>query len=43
MSKLEYLILCFNDTPDILCLTETWLTDEDDPELYLVNGYTQVK
>ena len=43
LSKLESLILSFNDTPDILCLTETWLNDEDDPELYLVNGYTQVK
>ena len=43
LSKLESLILSFNDTPDILCLTETWLKDEYDPELYLVNGYTQVK
>ena len=40
---MESLILSFNDTTDILCLTETWLNDEDDPELYLVNGYTQVK
>ena len=41
LEKLEALVLSLESPPDILCLTETWLTDNDDPKLFLVNGYSQ--
>ena len=41
LEKLEALVLSLESSPDVLCLTETWLTDNDGPELFLVNGYTQ--
>ena len=41
LEKLEALVLSLESSPDVLCLTETWLTDNDDPKLFLVNGYTQ--
>ena len=39
--KLEALVLSLESPPEILCLTETWLTDNDDPKMFLVNGYNQ--
>ena len=39
--KLEALVLTRESPPDILCLTETWLAENDDPKMFLVNGYTQ--
>ena len=41
LEKLEALVLTRESPPDILCLTETWLAENDDPKMFLVNGYTQ--
>ena len=41
LEKLEALVLARESPPDILCLTETWLAENDDPKMFLVNGYTQ--
>ena len=41
LEKLEALVLSLESSPDVLCLTETWLTDYEDPILFLINGYTQ--
>ena len=37
--KLEALILSLESPPDIICLSETWLNDNDNSKGYLVNGY----
>ena len=39
--KLEALILSLESPPDVICLTETWLTANDDPKCYLLPGYRQ--
>ena len=39
--KLEALILSLESTPDIICITETWLTKNDPSESWLINGYNQ--
>ena len=38
---MEALVLSLESPPDILCLTETWLTDNDNFESHLVTGYNQ--
>ena len=38
-NDLEVLIYSLESPTSILCLTETWLSDED-PKTYLVKGYT---
>ena len=40
LEKLEALVLARESPPDILCLTETWLAENNDPEMFLENGYT---
>ena len=35
------LILSLESPPDIICLTETWLTDNDKNESWLISGYNQ--
>ena len=37
--ELEALITSLESPPEILCLTETWLSDSEEPENYLVCGY----
>ena len=37
--KLEALILSPESPPDIICITETWLTKNDPSESWLINGY----
>ena len=39
--NLEALILSLESPPAVLCLSETWLTDSDDLNSSLVNGYNQ--
>ena len=39
--KFDALVLSLESPPDRLCLTQTWLTDNDDPKMFLVNGYNQ--
>ena len=40
--NLETLILGLESPPSVLCLSETWLTENDDPKCYLVHGYNQL-
>ena len=37
--ELEALISCFESPPSIICLTESWLTNVDDPNLFKVTKY----
>ena len=39
-NDLEAFVLSQQCQPDELCITETWLTDEDDPGCMLIAGYT---
>ena len=39
LEDLEALAYSLESPPDILCLTETWLSEKDDPKLFLVTGY----
>ena len=41
LDELEALILSLEYPPDIICLTETWLTDNDKNESWLISGYNQ--
>ena len=36
---LETLIGSLESLPSILCITETWLSDDDNPDCYAVKGY----
>ena len=36
---LEALVNSIESPPDILCLTETWLSENKNPHSFLVNGY----
>ena len=36
---LEALISCFESPPSVICLTESWLTVKDDPNLFKVTCY----
>ena len=38
---MEALVLTAESPPDILCSTETWLTDNDNFESHLLTGYKQ--
>ena len=42
LDNLEALILGLESPPSVLCLSETWLTENDDPKCYLVHGYNQL-
>ena len=37
--ELEALISCFESPPSVICLTESWLTVNDDPNLFKVTNY----
>ena len=39
LEDLEALAYSLESPPDILCLTETWLSEKDDPNPFLVTGY----
>ena len=39
LEDLEALAYSLESPPDILCLTESWLSEKDDPKLFLVTGY----
>ena len=39
LEDLEALAYSLESPPDILCLKETWLSEKDDPKLFLVTGY----
>ena len=41
LDKLEALILGLSSPPSVLCLTETWLSENDDPKCFLLHGYSQ--
>ena len=43
VDNLEALILGLESPPFVLCLSETCLTENDDPKCYLVHGYNQLK
>ena len=38
----ESLVFSLNAQPDILCLSETWLSNDDNINSYSINGYTQI-
>ena len=38
--ELEALVNCLESPPNIICLTETWLSTDDDPGLYNLSNYT---
>ena len=38
-SDLEALILSLESKPDILCLNETWLSENDEPSNYVITGF----
>ena len=40
--ELEAVIYSLESPPSIICLTETWLTEDDNPKCFLVKGYNQV-
>ena len=42
IEDLEALVHSLESPPDILCLTETWLSKNDDPKSLLVTGYQNV-
>ena len=39
VNDLEALVHSLESLPDIICLTETWLSDNDDIDSLLVPGY----
>ena len=39
IKELESLVFSLESKPDILCLTETWLSESDEPKNYLIPGY----
>ena len=39
--KLESLVIGLESPLEILCLTETWLSENDNFNAYLINGYNQ--
>ena len=39
LSELEALVYSLESPPSILCLSETWLTENDDSKCYLIDGY----
>ena len=41
LDKLEALVLSLEKTPEIICLTETWLCESDNFAGLLINGYNQ--
>ena len=41
LDKLEPLILGLSSPPSVLCLTEKWLSENDDPKCFLLHGYSQ--
>ena len=41
LDKLEALILGLSSHPSVLCLSETWLSENDDPKCFLLQGYSQ--
>ena len=41
LDKLEALVLSLEKTPEIICLTETWLCESDNYAGLLINGYNQ--
>ena len=42
LDNLEALVLGLETPPCVLCLSETWLTENDDPKCFLVHGYNQL-
>ena len=42
LEDLEALVSSLESPPDILCLTETWLSENDNPQSFLVNGYKSI-
>ena len=41
LSELEALVYSLESPPSILCLSETWLTENDDSKCYLIDGYNK--
>ena len=41
LDKFEALTLGLSSPPSVLCLSETWLSENDDPKLFLLHGYSQ--
>ena len=41
LEELEALVLSFESPPDVICLTETWLTDNDHLPSDTLKGYNQ--
>ena len=41
-AELESLVFSLDAQPDILCLSETWLSNDDNINSYSINGYTQI-
>ena len=41
LDKLEALILSLSSPPSVLCLSETWLSENDDPKCFSLHGYSQ--
>ena len=39
LSELEALVYSLESPPSVLCLSETWLTENDDSKCYLIDGY----
>ena len=42
LDNLEALILGLESPPSVLCLSKTWLTENDDPKCHLFHGYNQL-
>ena len=42
LEDLEALVSSLESSPDLLCLTETWLSENDNPQFFHVNGYKSV-
>ena len=40
---IEAIIHCLETPPILLCLTETWLNENDDLKAFVINGYTQYR
>ena len=41
LDSLESLVLGLESPPAIICITETWLNENDDPKTFLIHGYNQ--
>ena len=39
--SLEALLLGLESPPALICITETWLNENDDPKFFLIHGYNQ--